>query len=159
MSIEQKINGDNCTIILSGEIDLDLSPQVRENIKQSFENCKSLSVDLGKVSYIDSSGVAALVEGMQISKKAGKEFSLINVSNEVMKVIKLAHLDKIFNVASQSGMDAGAGATTVEEPAGNQEIASDNIDMTPSETSTTEESIKPNVNRDDSDTDTIKFKR
>jgi anti-anti-sigma factor len=159
MSIEQKINGDNCTIIVSGEIDLDLSPQVREKIKESFESCKSLSIDLEKISYIDSSGVAALVEGMQISKKTGKEFSLINVSNEVMKVIKLAHLDKIFKVSSQSGKDAGAGSAAVEEPVSNQEVASDNIDITPSESSANEEAIKPNVNRDDSDTDTIKFKR
>jgi hypothetical protein len=96
---------------------------------------------------------------MQISKKTGKEFSLINVSNEVMKVIKLAHLDKIFKVSSQSGKDAGAGSAAVEEPVSNQEVASDNIDITPSESSANEEAIKPNVNRDDSDTDTIKFKR
>ena len=63
MSIEQKIDGDKCTILLSGEIDLDQSPAVREKIKELFEACKSLSVDLEKVSYIDSSGIAALVEG------------------------------------------------------------------------------------------------
>jgi anti-sigma B factor antagonist len=158
MSIEQKVNGDNCIILLSEEIDLDQSPAVREKIKESFESCKSLSVDLEKVSYIDSSGIAALVEGMQISKKTSKEFTLINVSNEVMKVIKLAHLDKIFKVESQSGKDAGAGVAPAAEPV-NQEVASDNIDITPSETSSNEESIKPKVNRDDSDDDTIKFKR
>ena len=98
MSIEQNINGDKGIILLSQEIDLDQSPVVRENIKELFEKCKAVSVDLEKVSYIDSSGVAALVEGMQIAKKSSKEFSLINVSNEVMKVIKLAHLDKIFKL-------------------------------------------------------------
>ena len=34
MSIEQKIDGDKCTILLSGEIDLDQSPAVREKIKE-----------------------------------------------------------------------------------------------------------------------------
>ena len=158
MSIEQKIDGDKCTILLSGEIDLDQSPAVREKIKELFEACKSLSVDLEKVRYIDSSGIAALVEGMQISKKTSKEFSLVNVSNEVMKVIKLAHLDKIFKVLSQSGTNAGSNAAPEAEPA-NQEVASDNIDIAPSETSSGEESIKPNVSRDDGGDDTIKFKR
>ena len=158
MSIEQKINNGNGVLTLSHEIDLDQSPIVRENIKTMFQECKVVSVDLANVSYIDSSGIAALVEGMQTGKKEGKNFSLINVSNEVMKVIKLAHLDKIFKVESQSGKDAGAGVAPAAEPV-NQEVASDNIDITPSETSSNEESIKPKVNRDDSDDDTIKFKR
>ena len=158
MSIEQKINNDKGVLILGDEIDLDQSPIVRENIKDLFEKCKTVSVDLANVSYIDSSGIAALVEGMQISKKTSKEFSLVNVSNEVMKVIKLAHLDKIFKVLSQSGTNAGSNAAPEAEPA-NQEVASDNIDIAPSETSSGEESIKPNVSRDDGGDDTIKFKR
>jgi anti-sigma B factor antagonist len=43
---------------------------------------------------------------MQIAKKSAKEFALINVSNEVMKVIKLAHLDKIFKILSESQQSA-----------------------------------------------------
>jgi len=177
MSIEQKINGDNGILELGQEIDLDQSPVVRENIKELFEKCKSVSVDLEKVSYIDSSGIASLVEGMQTGKKTNKPFALINVSNEVMKVIKLAHLDKIFKIESQSGKDAGS-APAPEPEAAPQETASDNIDMTgnepaaaPAEEATaavTEETpaadsandnISPQVSRDDDGDDKIKFKR
>ena len=169
MSIEQKINGDNGILKLGQEIDLDQSPNVRENIKELFEKCKSVSVDLEKVSYIDSSGIASLVEGMQTGKKTNKPFALINVSNEVMKVIKLAHLDKIFKIESQSGKDAGSAPTPEPEPAP-QETASDNIDMTgiepaaaPAEEAPAAESandsISPQVSRDDDGDDKIKFKR
>ena len=168
MSIEQKINGDNAILELGLEIDLDQSPVVRENIKELFEKCKSVQVDLAKVSYIDSSGIASLVEGMQIGKKTNKNFSLINVSNEVLKVIKLAHLDKIFKIESTSGQDAGT-APSVEPEAAPQDTASDNIDITGSETSSQpeqsvsaenqDENISPQVSRDDDGDDKIKFKR
>lgn len=169
MSIEQKINGDNGILELGQEIDLDQSPNVRENIKELFEKCKSVSVDLEKVSYIDSSGIASLVEGMQTGKKTNKPFALINVSNEVMKVIKLAHLDKIFKIESQSGKDAGS-APAPEPEAAPQETASDNIDMTGNEPAATpaeeapaaesaNDNISPQVSRDDDGDDKIKFKR
>lgn len=168
MSIEQKINGDNGILVLGNEIDLDQSPVVRENIKELFEKCKSVSVDLEKVNYIDSSGIASLVEGMQTGKKINKPFALINVSNEVMKVIKLAHLDKIFKIESQSGKDAGS-APAAEPEATPQETSSDNIDMTGSEAPAQEQetqssdnqndSISPQVSRDDDGDDKIKFKR
>jgi anti-sigma B factor antagonist len=101
------INNNGIEVIhLALEIDLDSSPSVREQIKKSLNNSKTVHVDLSKVGYIDSSGVASLIEGMQIAKKSAKEFALINVSNEVMKVIKLAHLDKIFKILSESQQNA-----------------------------------------------------
>lgn len=165
MSIEQKINNGNGVLTLSHEIDLDQSPIVRENIKTMFQECKVVSVDLANVSYIDSSGIAALVEGMQTGKKEGKNFSLINVSNEVMKVIKLAHLDKIFKIESESHQDANPGSAAPAVEAAPQEVSSDNIDMTTekseeikSETAQ-DDSLKPQVGRDEDDDDQIKFKR
>ena len=106
MSINVINNNGTEVIHLALEIDLDSSPSVREQIKKSLNNSKTVHVDLSKVGYIDSSGVASLIEGMQIAKKSAKEFALINVSNEVMKVIKLAHLDKIFKILSESQQSA-----------------------------------------------------
>jgi len=165
MSIEQKINNDTGVLILGDEIDLDQSPIVREKIKDLFEKCKTVSVDLANVSYIDSSGIAALVEGMQTGKKEQKNFTLINVSNEVMKVIKLAHLDKMFKIESESHADANPNVGKPSEETAPQGVSSDNIDITQekseeikSETSE-DESVKPQVDRDESGDDKIKFKR
>ena len=69
MSIEQKINGDVGTLILGEEIDLDISPSVRENIKDLLNSTKIVEVNLANVSYIDSSGIASLIEGMQMTKE------------------------------------------------------------------------------------------
>ena len=170
MSIEQKIDGSIGKLFLSGEIDLDKSPQVRENIKDLIDKVKTVEVQLSKVNYIDSSGIAALVEGMQLSKSSSKEFFLTDVSNEVMKVIQLAHLDKIFKIKSATGENA---AEASSEPSPVQETepqASENLDLSPNDetqiqTNDTEpennqtEETNPSIKRDDDDGDKIKFKR
>ncbi|MDC0598777.1 STAS domain-containing protein, partial [Gammaproteobacteria bacterium] len=50
---------------LSGEIDLHHSPTLREKILSSLKRGNNLLIDLSGVSYIDSSGIASLVEGFQ----------------------------------------------------------------------------------------------
>ena len=164
MSIEQKINGDVGTLILGEEIDLDTSPAVRENIKDLLNSTKIVEVNLANVSYIDSSGIASLIEGMQMAKElAGKEFHLVDVSNEVMKVIELAHLDKIFSIKSKSGTEASGSAATPEVSEPEAPAASENVDLDLKENQTTEtpnEETSPEVSRDDGDDDDkIKFKR
>ena len=167
MSIEQKIEGDVGKLFLSEEIDLDKSPLVRSNIKELIDQTKTIEVNMAKVSYIDSSGIAALVEGIQLSKSNSKEFFLTEVSNEVMKVIKLAHLDKFFTIKSATGQNANdeTAAEPVSEP---EPQASENVDLSPNEESqpneisnNTGEETQPSIKRDDDggDDDKIKFKR
>ena len=50
------------------------------------------------VSYIDSSGVASLVEALQAMRKNGKQLALIAVSEGAMRVFQLARLDKVFTI-------------------------------------------------------------
>ena len=164
MSIEQKINGDIGTLILGEEIDLDTSPTVRENIKDLLNSTKIVEVNLANVSYIDSSGIASLIEGMQMAKEqTGKEFHLVNVSNEVMKVIELAHLDKIFSIKSKTGTEASGSVATPEVNEPEAPAASENVDLDLKENQTTEtpqEDTSPRVGRDDGENDDkIKFKR
>ena len=52
MSIEQKIEGNVGKLFLSDEIDLDKSPQVRENLKELMDKVKTVEVQLSKVKYI-----------------------------------------------------------------------------------------------------------
>jgi len=51
---------------LEGEIDLHISPEVAESLRTMVEKKpKVVVVDFAKVTYIDSSGLAVLIEGMQ----------------------------------------------------------------------------------------------
>ena len=170
MSIEQKIEGDIGKLFLSDEIDLDKSPIVRENIKELMDKAKVVEVQMAKVKYIDSSGIAALIEGMQLAKSNSKEFFLTDVSNEVMKVIQLAHLDKFFKIKSTTGQNAQEGNDIEPEVAPEPEPqASENVDLNPAEdqqaqtesaeTNNQSEETQPSIKREDDDGDKIKFKR
>ena len=98
MDIQENQDTDRMTLAVSGEVDLDKSPQLRSSIVSHLNESKNVAVDLREVRYMDSSGVSCLLEGMQLSKKKGVVFELVNVSNAVMKVLELAHLDKILTI-------------------------------------------------------------
>ena len=98
MDIQENQDTDKMTLAVRGEVDLDKSPQLRSSIVSHLNESKNVAVDLREVSYMDSSGVSCLLEGMQLSKKKGVVFELVNVSNAVMKVLELAHLDKILTI-------------------------------------------------------------
>ena len=59
---------------------------------------------LSQVGYIDSSGIAALVEGFQNARGRGQPFELAAVSPSVLAVLKLARLDRVFPIR---GMEPG----------------------------------------------------
>jgi anti-sigma B factor antagonist len=98
MNINTEDKGKYTVIEFEGEVDLSCSPDARQSILSILEEEKNLLVDLGKVSYIDSSGVASLVEGYQTAKKESLKFGLVGVSDAAMSVLKLARLDQVFPI-------------------------------------------------------------
>ena len=82
----------------SGEVDLEHSPKAREVLLSCVEQAQKVLVDLSGVSYIDSSGVASLVEAFQRAKKSGVEFALVSVNAPARRVLELARLDKVFTI-------------------------------------------------------------
>ena len=90
--------GGYAIVELSGEVDLSCSPDARAQILECLNGGKPLLVDLSQVTYIDSSGVASLVEGFQTAKKKSLNFGLVGVSSAAMSVLQLARLDKVFPI-------------------------------------------------------------
>ena len=83
---------------LSGEIDLHYSPQFREMILGSLKNGNSLLINMAEVSYIDSSGIASLVEGFQTAKTANLSYGLLTISSPALQVLTLTRLDRVFTL-------------------------------------------------------------
>lgn len=98
MNYSTKEEGGYLVLGLEGEVDLSCSPEARKHILDVLGDGKDLLVDLSEVSYIDSSGVASLVEGYQTAKKAGQRFGLVGVSEAALSVLQLARLDKVFPI-------------------------------------------------------------
>ena len=98
MSFEVREQDGVAVVGLTGDVDLQTSPTVRQKLLECLEKHPKLVVDMSSVAYIDSSGVASLVEAFQVSRKKGTDFSLAAVSPAAMRVLSLARLDKVFNI-------------------------------------------------------------
>ena len=91
----------NVTIFdITGHIDLANSPELRKALLKELREDKTPRVilNLTGVRYIDSSGVASLVEGLKASRDAGLRFILFGLSPSAREVLQLSRLLKIFEV-------------------------------------------------------------
>lgn len=95
-STEQQ--GDWVVVKLGGEVDLSWSQQARRAVLDALGKAQKVAVHLAAVTYIDSSGIAALVEGFQNARGKGQTFVLLAVSEPVLAVLRLARLDKVFAI-------------------------------------------------------------
>lgn len=100
MEIEIKEQAPFSIVSLSGDVDMHSSPKVRQHVLDCLKKNGSVLVELSAVTYMDSSGVASLVEGFQLAKKQSLKFGLVAVSKPVMNVLKLARLDGVFPIYS-----------------------------------------------------------
>src|SRR5437773_10326736 len=81
---------------LEGEIDLHVSPNVTASLRMMIEKKpKQLIVDLSRVTYIDSSGLAALIEGMQNVDEYGGKFALAGLQDTIRTIFEIARLDQV----------------------------------------------------------------
>jgi len=87
-------------VTVKGEVDLSWSSQIRGKILDalSSESKEPVLVELTEVAYIDSSGIAALVEGYQTAKTKQLGFGLVSISSAVKAVLELARLDQVFPI-------------------------------------------------------------
>jgi len=84
---------------LEGEIDLHESPNLRENLRPLIEaKSPRIYVDMSGVSYIDSSGLAVLIDAMQRIADYDGKFGLINIRPAVRTVLEIARLDQVFRL-------------------------------------------------------------
>jgi len=92
---------DKTTIFdLSGDIDFANSPVVRDSVLREIRESRTprVLVNLSQVRYMDSSGVASLVEGLKASRDLGSRFILVGLSTSTRDVLQLSRLIKVFEV-------------------------------------------------------------
>ena len=84
---------------LEGEIDLHVSPEVAASLRAMIANKPEvLVVDLAKVSYMDSSGLAVLIDAMQHVQQYGGKFAIASVQESVQHIFEIARLDQVFQI-------------------------------------------------------------
>ena len=111
MKVTTRLEGRGVVIKANGDVDLYTSPKLREAIIESIESGLSpIVVNLEGVTYIDSSGVATLVEGFQLGGQTGCKFRLASMSGRVAEVVRLARLDQFFEIYETEAEALGNGS-------------------------------------------------
>jgi anti-sigma B factor antagonist len=109
-SIDVSEHGQRCELSASGEVDLDVANQLAAMGLLSLNNtdATTLVIDLAKVTFMDSTGLGALVTIRNASDKLSKDLSLRGVPERVRKLLTVTGLDKAFII------DAGDGGRPTE---------------------------------------------
>ena len=102
---------DGVTILdLSGRITLgEGSVVLRDAIRDLLaKGDKNILLNLGDVSYIDSSGIGELVSAYTSVKNAGGELKLLNLTKKVYYVLEITKLYTVFDIKDDETSAVGA---------------------------------------------------
>jgi len=92
-------NAQTALLRVHGDVTIHTSPRLREELKPLFSaSMKEVRIVLNDVDFMDSSGIATLVEGLQWSRLTGGRFILSGLSENVRDVFELAKLDTVFDI-------------------------------------------------------------
>lgn len=99
MEIEKKEDGDISILGVSGEIDLYNAPILKEAIQALIDEKRyKVVINLDRVSYVDSSGIGALISSFSNLKKFQGSLRICNVAGSVRKVFELTKLTYFFDM-------------------------------------------------------------
>jgi anti-sigma B factor antagonist len=98
MNIEIR-NIDATTVVdITGHIDLGSSPALRKTMLECLKGTDRMAANLAGVKYIDSSGIASLLEVLKEARKNQKKFVLFGMTTGVREVLQLTRLTGLFEI-------------------------------------------------------------
>ena len=99
MEISEHAEGTIPVVAITGDVDLESSPKLRDFLKpKSAQKTPKLLLDFSGVNYIDSSGLATLIEYFQAVQGFGGKMALASLSPRVKNVFEIVRLEQIFSL-------------------------------------------------------------
>ena len=112
MNATTRSNQGTTIVDAVGHIDLGTSPALRKTMLECLKNTDRLAANLAAVKYIDSSGIASLLEVLKEARNKDKKFVLFGLTAAVRQVLQLTRLTGIFEIyeSEDEAVSAGTGA-------------------------------------------------
>jgi anti-anti-sigma factor len=98
VQFDEQARGPVGVVGVSGEIDMASADEFRDRLLDCLQRSESVEVDLGEVTFIDSSGLAALVRLRTEAEILGKDVVLVSVSASTARLLELTGLQTLFDV-------------------------------------------------------------
>jgi anti-sigma B factor antagonist len=99
LTISTRVVGTTTIVDLDGAIDIMNSPGLRTTLFSKAETSSRLAVNMKGIRYIDSSGIATLIEALKKTQVLKKEFVLFALGPAVHDVLKMTNLLGVFQIA------------------------------------------------------------
>jgi anti-sigma B factor antagonist len=98
IELMRKVDGI-AIVLLSGRLNAVSAPEAKGVLKAMVSaGSHDLVLDLGELTFIDSSGLSALVAGYRASAELGGNLKLAAMATQVFQVLTLTHLDRVFEI-------------------------------------------------------------
>ncbi len=111
MNVETTAEAGITVVRVDGEVDMNSAPALRNALRTAIDGgVSTLHVHLGGVTYMDSAGIAVLIEGLQWSKRQQVDYALTAMPHPVRVVVELARLDTVFTILPDAAAADDAGA-------------------------------------------------
>ena len=98
MTISVRESGAAKVVDVEGEVDLGSSPHLRRTLFDLLGKKPKLALNLRDLQYIDSSGIATLIEVLKSAQRLQMEFVLFGLSPAVQDAFRLTHVNRIFRI-------------------------------------------------------------
>ena len=90
---------DDCTVVTaSGDVDISTSPELRSALAEvtaAGAGSRAIVVDLGDVSFVDSTALGVLVGAYTAIRNKGGRFAIVNDHESVLKVLRITALHDV----------------------------------------------------------------
>ena len=102
VTLDSPTSADSWPVLrVSGEVDIQTSPILDEHLKSAHaEGASSIVVDLGEVTFLDSTGLSVLIAALKRCQSAGGSMRLVSPQPNVRRVLEVTGLTDVFQVES-----------------------------------------------------------
>ena len=92
-------------VAVAGEVDIETAPRLRDALVEAIADGEQVIVDLGSVTHLDSTGLAALVVAQRVAEARGVQLRLRAVPPGVMELITITGSHGLLTVETLLGDD------------------------------------------------------
>jgi anti-sigma B factor antagonist len=98
LTVSIRESGVAQVVDVEGEVDLGTSPNLRKTLFDLLGKKPKLALNLRGLRYIDSSGIATLIEVLKSAQRLQMEFVLFGLSPAVQDAFRLTHVNRVFRI-------------------------------------------------------------
>jgi anti-sigma B factor antagonist len=105
LTIREKMDDRGITLLMEGEVDVYTAPQLREKLLPLCEDGKTVTVDMGKVEYIDSTGLGVLIGAYKAQRATGGRLILTGMNARLKRLFHITGLNEIMEIEEKGQED------------------------------------------------------